>query len=228
MSGNFLLIYICNFHVLSHLLLNYICKLHWMQGRVFFDEYIEALSTFVSVCRRVGLPKLPVEVWTQGVGFTLEDLSGMFPFAEIWGLVLPTVMAALMALHGLWDPSIRLVLMHQQLPAGYTLQHSPGGITSPANLASLYDPSIGGGKTGMNIKHVANTFSFNYRYIYYLRRAITSVQSVSFVLSPKDFVIYFLYFSITIPPKVHCRTRCRVSNERKLYRPGLNSVSPKV
>ena len=28
-GGNFLLIYICNFHVLSHLLLIYICKLHW-------------------------------------------------------------------------------------------------------------------------------------------------------------------------------------------------------
>ena len=27
--GNFLLIYICNFHVLSHLRLIYICKLHW-------------------------------------------------------------------------------------------------------------------------------------------------------------------------------------------------------
>ena len=27
--GNSLLIYICNFHVLSHLLLIYICKLHW-------------------------------------------------------------------------------------------------------------------------------------------------------------------------------------------------------
>ena len=29
MSGKLLLIYICNFHVLSNLLLNYICKLHW-------------------------------------------------------------------------------------------------------------------------------------------------------------------------------------------------------
>ena len=28
-SGNSLLIYICNFHVLSNLLLIYICKLHW-------------------------------------------------------------------------------------------------------------------------------------------------------------------------------------------------------
>ena len=27
--GKFLLIYICNFHVLSHLLFIYICKLHW-------------------------------------------------------------------------------------------------------------------------------------------------------------------------------------------------------
>ena len=29
MHGNFLLIYIWNFHVLNHLLLIYICKLHW-------------------------------------------------------------------------------------------------------------------------------------------------------------------------------------------------------
>ena len=29
MSSNFLLIYICNFHVLIHFLLIYICKLHW-------------------------------------------------------------------------------------------------------------------------------------------------------------------------------------------------------
>ena len=28
-NGNFLMIYICNFHVLSNLLLIYICKLHW-------------------------------------------------------------------------------------------------------------------------------------------------------------------------------------------------------
>ena len=28
-SGNFLLIYICNFYVLNHFLLIYICKLHW-------------------------------------------------------------------------------------------------------------------------------------------------------------------------------------------------------
>ena len=31
--GKSLLIYICNFHVLSHLLLIYICKLHWNLNR---------------------------------------------------------------------------------------------------------------------------------------------------------------------------------------------------
>ena len=33
MSGNFLLIYICDFHVVNHLLLIYICKLHWNLNR---------------------------------------------------------------------------------------------------------------------------------------------------------------------------------------------------
>ena len=32
-GGEFLLIYLCNFHVLSHLLLMYICKLHWNRIR---------------------------------------------------------------------------------------------------------------------------------------------------------------------------------------------------
>ena len=38
MSGYFLLIYICNFHVLSHFLLIYICKLHWNQGSVLYKS----------------------------------------------------------------------------------------------------------------------------------------------------------------------------------------------
>ena len=32
--GKLLLIYICNFHVLSNLLFNYICKLHWIRSPV--------------------------------------------------------------------------------------------------------------------------------------------------------------------------------------------------
>jgi hypothetical protein len=34
-SGYFLLMYMCYFHVLSHLLLNYICKLHWNLNTMF-------------------------------------------------------------------------------------------------------------------------------------------------------------------------------------------------
>ena len=34
-SGTSFLIFICNFHVLSHLLLNYICKLHWNLNTMF-------------------------------------------------------------------------------------------------------------------------------------------------------------------------------------------------
>ena len=35
LSGKLLLIYICNFHVLSNLLLIYICKLHWNLNTMF-------------------------------------------------------------------------------------------------------------------------------------------------------------------------------------------------
>ena len=39
-EGKSLMIYICNFHVLSHLLLIYICKLHW-NFNTFFPEEIK-------------------------------------------------------------------------------------------------------------------------------------------------------------------------------------------
>ena len=39
-EGNFLLIYICNFHVLSHLLLIYMCKLHWNLNTMFVCQVI--------------------------------------------------------------------------------------------------------------------------------------------------------------------------------------------
>jgi Kinesin motor domain len=56
MSGNFLLIYICNFHVLNHFLLIYICKLNWNQGDVrglvprsaenIFQNLVQRASTY--------------------------------------------------------------------------------------------------------------------------------------------------------------------------------------
>ena len=39
-EGKFLLIYICNFHVLSNLLLIYICKLHWNLNTIFVCQVI--------------------------------------------------------------------------------------------------------------------------------------------------------------------------------------------
>ena len=39
-TGNFLLIYICNSHVLSHLLLMYISKLHWNLNTMFLCQVI--------------------------------------------------------------------------------------------------------------------------------------------------------------------------------------------
>jgi C2 domain len=39
-KGNFLLIYICNFHDLNHFLLIYICKLHWNLNTMFVCQVI--------------------------------------------------------------------------------------------------------------------------------------------------------------------------------------------
>ena len=46
MSGESLLIYICNFHVLNDLLLIYICKLHWnLKERKIPPEFIRRLPS---------------------------------------------------------------------------------------------------------------------------------------------------------------------------------------
>ena len=37
-QGKLLMIYICNFHVLNHLLLIYMCKLHWNLKRLFLGN----------------------------------------------------------------------------------------------------------------------------------------------------------------------------------------------
>ena len=61
-----------------------LCALEYEQGRETFDACIHSLSTMVSVCRRVGFPKLPLEVWSQGMPFTLANLESVFPFTKIW------------------------------------------------------------------------------------------------------------------------------------------------
>ena len=56
MSGKLLLIYTCNFHVLSHFLLIYICKLHWNPNARFFPSFTTATrpkrKSWVQICPR--------------------------------------------------------------------------------------------------------------------------------------------------------------------------------
>ena len=120
-----------------------ISSLEHEEGRKAFDECINALTTFVSVCRRVGFPKLPPEIWTQGLSFSLTDLDGVFPFTKAWESVIPSIITIINTLHQLWDPSIRVSLTFHTLPPEWTLTQNTF-ITSPSMLASLYDTKIGG------------------------------------------------------------------------------------
>jgi hypothetical protein len=45
LAGKLLIIYICNFHVLSHFLLIYICKLHWNFLKVIWLRALSLLSS---------------------------------------------------------------------------------------------------------------------------------------------------------------------------------------
>ena len=75
MSGNFLLIYICNFHVLSNLLLIYICKLHWNLNMMKSD------SAFITVWK---LPELTISHELRDVHFT--TCWAVSPFLNFLGL----------------------------------------------------------------------------------------------------------------------------------------------
>ena len=71
-SGKFLLIYICNFHVLSHLLLIYICKLHWnpsafkkmVKGGKVRDQLYDLLGLRIVIAERV--QEAALEVGSSG------------------------------------------------------------------------------------------------------------------------------------------------------------------
>ena len=59
MSGKSLLIYICNFHVISNLLLIYICKLHWNRTRrVAFSGVSKFKDCRLSVPERLALTRI--------------------------------------------------------------------------------------------------------------------------------------------------------------------------
>ena len=88
MSGDFLLIYICNFHVLSDLLLIYICKFHWK-----FMEQVQHHLAPHGVFARGLYNHSPSFVWdvsffveAQGIAKALTDFikSGNFLMIYIW------------------------------------------------------------------------------------------------------------------------------------------------
>ena len=81
MTGNFLLIYICNFHVLSPFLLIYICKLHWifidLLG-VYNDRqcHVNDLSEVLRRAATNGLERLII------TGTSAEESAKAHEFAE--------------------------------------------------------------------------------------------------------------------------------------------------
>jgi FAD dependent oxidoreductase len=86
-TGNFLLIYICNFHVLSHLLLIYICKLHWNRPSDFIGESYTWPDASPAVRRGIFARH---KAYTQGFFWYLSsDVSvpnGLQSEVNSWGL----------------------------------------------------------------------------------------------------------------------------------------------
>ena len=90
MAGEFLLIYICDFHVLSHLLLIYICKLHWIKVLT-LAHIISHVSDFTDSIEQVEEMKIQVKKMkviknisyklfgTDSAGTFSSDLHMKFP-----------------------------------------------------------------------------------------------------------------------------------------------------
>ena len=70
--GNFLLIYICNFHVLSHFLLIYICKLHWNQGLISEELLSKCLVVNDAIMKTL-------EAEQNGTKSFPDDMGGLYP-----------------------------------------------------------------------------------------------------------------------------------------------------
>jgi hypothetical protein len=74
MSGKFLLSYICNFHVLSNLLLIYICKLHWI-----ITDLSEIVLSCLGKLRFSSLDRSNCSLYFRVDGRGLKHLQWMSP-----------------------------------------------------------------------------------------------------------------------------------------------------
>ena len=73
-EGKLLLIYICNFHVLSHLLLIYICKLHWKHLCLIFFIKIKYISLPINLFK---LPLISLRPWNICIHKSLLSFTGI-------------------------------------------------------------------------------------------------------------------------------------------------------
>ena len=76
-AGNFLLIYICNFHVLNHFLLIYVCKLHWNPA-ILWQRGLAAEALALVEHRRDAPSKQLIDLWRYG-----QRMRGFFTEGDL-------------------------------------------------------------------------------------------------------------------------------------------------
>ena len=70
-------------------------------------DVITLLNSLLTTSKKVALPRMPDEVWTQSLGFTSDQLRQIFSFTSVWLEILPGVLAAVQCLHGLFSGETR-------------------------------------------------------------------------------------------------------------------------
>jgi hypothetical protein len=74
------------------------------------DTTAHALGSLLSASRRVGHPLLPLSVWTHAQSVGLAELMKVFPFVSMWQGVFASLLVVSRAIHGIWDPVLRMSL----------------------------------------------------------------------------------------------------------------------
>ena len=71
------MIYICNFHVLNHFLLFYICELHWNQEKTLrrFDEFLDMFNENKYVQDLIGFQNKGFISSIQALPFIKDDVQ---------------------------------------------------------------------------------------------------------------------------------------------------------
>eukprot|EP01041_Mallomonas_annulata_P005585 gene5585-11257_t len=123
------------------------------------DVMLDSLHTFLASCKKVQIPILPDEMWTSSCidpSNTTPLTPTTTPTNVIYGLprdqyitfnissMLPGIVRALIALHGIWDPSLRMQHQQQQIIRTVTHIHtnpSTGPGPGAVDFCTIYLPS---------------------------------------------------------------------------------------